>query len=304
MKFTKLLLNEKILYALLLFGSLQESVSITVWNFFIHVNVTVVGDLVLNFVSWGVSDLWVVRVVCCVVSEASIVVIDWVDVDAVGVVVEWLDVVDVVGDFVNCVHVWVVGVDVVSVLGDYRSRVDVVVFSGDDWFDSVLFGVLVLGGVGILVVLSWSVVSVDWLGVGVLMDINDWVVVWVVWVVRVAGWVGVDCLVIVVDGFVVDWGNLVGSEVLEVVLDGLMWHGNVPLSSVVLVGTSMSVCGVVGVLEGDVAVLIIMVVGSVVDFVISFVIDVLVSNRVMFGLSALNMWLNLVNAGLLERSVV
>jgi uncharacterized membrane protein SirB2 len=50
----------------------------------------------------------------------------------------------------------------------------------------VLFGVLVLSGVGIFVVLGVSVVSAGWLSVGVLLDINNIVMVWVVWVVRVS----------------------------------------------------------------------------------------------------------------------
>lgn len=189
-----------------------------------------------------------------------------------------------------------------------RSRVVVVVFSGDDWVDSVLFGVLVLGAVGVLVVLNWSVVSADWLGVGVFVHVND-CVVWVVWVVGVSGWVGVNSLVIVVNGFVVNWGNLVGPKLLEIVRNSLMWHGDIPLSSVVLVVSDrvsimVESMLVVSVLEGNSAVLVIVVVGSVVDFVIGLVVDELVSHRVVLGLPALNMGSDLVNAGLLERSMV
>jgi len=80
----------------------------------------------------------------------------------------------------------VVGVDVMSWLSDMRSRVVVVRVTGDEWVDGVLFSVLVLSGVGILVALSVSVVSVGWLSVGVLVNVNDIVMVWVVWVVRVS----------------------------------------------------------------------------------------------------------------------
>jgi len=65
----------------------------------------------------------------------------------------------------------------------------------------VLFSVLVLSSVGIFVVLSWSQVSVSWLSVGVLMNINNFVVVWVM---RISSWVGVDSLVVVMDCFVID----------------------------------------------------------------------------------------------------
>lgn len=60
------------------------------------------------------GDLWVVGIICCVVSETGVVVVDGVDVDGVGIVVDWHGVVGVVGDFVDLVDVWVVGVDVVG----------------------------------------------------------------------------------------------------------------------------------------------------------------------------------------------
>lgn len=41
----------------------------------------------------------------------------------------------------------------------------------------MLLSVGVLGGVSSLVVVSGSVVRVDWLGVGVAVHINDWMVV-------------------------------------------------------------------------------------------------------------------------------
>ena len=38
-------------------------------------------DLVLNFVSWGMGDLWMVGIVCCVVSKSFVVVVDWLNVN-------------------------------------------------------------------------------------------------------------------------------------------------------------------------------------------------------------------------------
>jgi len=61
--------------------SLEESVSIAVRNFFVHVNASVVGNLVLNFVSWRVGNLWVVSIICCVVGVSLVVVVDWVNID-------------------------------------------------------------------------------------------------------------------------------------------------------------------------------------------------------------------------------
>ena len=88
-----------------------------------------------------------------------------------------------------------------------------------------------------------------------------------------------------------------------------MWHSDIPFSSVVLmsvVGVSEGVVAVtvVSVFESDSAVLILLVVGAVFDLVVSLVIDELVSDGVVLSLSALNMWGNLMNGGLLERSVV
>lgn len=157
---------------------------ISVGNFFVHVNATVVRNLVLNFVSWGVSDLWVVGIVSCVVCVTLVVVVDWL---VVGIMVDIVvHVVDVVWNISVDVGIVVMVVDVVGLESDLWLSVVVVRVTGDEWVDGVLFGVLVLSGVGIFVVLSVSVVSAGWLSVGVLLDINNIVMVWVVWVVRVS----------------------------------------------------------------------------------------------------------------------
>ena len=152
---------------------------ISVGNFFVHVNATVVRNLVLNFVSWRVSDLWVVGIVSCVVCVTLVVVVGWLVVGIMDFVVH-------VGVVHIGVSVVVVIVDVVGLKSDLWRSVVVMSVTGDEWVDGVLFGVLVLSGVGIFVVLGVSVVSTGWLSVGVLLDINNIVMVWVVWVVRVS----------------------------------------------------------------------------------------------------------------------
>jgi len=154
-------------------------VPISVGNFFVHVNATVVRNLVLNFVSWRVSDLWVVGIVSCVVCVTLVVVVGWLVVGIMDFVVH-------VGVVHIGVSVVVVIVDVVGLESDLWLSVVVVSVTGNEWVDGVLFGVLVLSGVGIFVVLGVSVVSTGWLSVGVLLDINNIVMVWVVWVVRVS----------------------------------------------------------------------------------------------------------------------
>jgi len=203
----------------------------------------------------------------------------------------------------------VVGVDVVSWLSDMRSRVVVVRVTGDEWVDGVLFSVLVLSGVGILVALSVSVVSVGWLSVGVLVNVNNIVMVWVMRVVRVSSGVDVSGLVVVMNSLVINWNNLVLSPSLSVMGDSLVWHSNVPFSSVVLmsvvwVSEVVIAMSLVSVFEGDSAVLILLVVGTVLNFVISLMIFKFVSNGVMFSLSTFDVWSNLVDSSLLKRSMV
>jgi len=158
-------------------------VPISVGNFFVHVNATVVTHLVLNFVSWRVSDLWVVGIVSCVVCVTLVVVVGWL---VVGIMVDIVVHVSVDSVVHIGVSVVVMVVDVVGLESDLWLSVVVVRVTGDEWVDGVLFGVLVLSGVGIIVVLGVPVVSVGWLSVGVLLDINNIVMVWVVWVVRVS----------------------------------------------------------------------------------------------------------------------
>ena len=251
----------------------------------------------------------VVSIILRVVSISIPVVIDWVYIHLVGVVVlrAVLNVVDIM--VFNMVFDWVAVIVhvVVSRLCYIGSRVVVVVGSGDVWLNMVVLSVLVLGGVSGFVVLSWASVGMDWLGVGVLVNIHDWVVVLIMRMVRVTSWVGVDSLIIVVDGLVVDWLNLVGSEALEIVTDSFVWCVNIVCSHVVVVMIivmSMSSVVVVDILELNLMVVLIVMVGSVINFVLGLMVNKLMGDIVVLSLTSLNMWLNLVNASLLKRSVV
>jgi len=107
----------------------------------------------------------------------------------------------------------------------------------------------------------------------------------------------------------VNGDNLVLHPSLGVVGDSLVWNGNIPFSSVVLmsvVGVSVGVVAVtvVSVFESDSAVLILLVVGAVLNFVISLMIDELVSHGVVLSLLALNMWHDFMNRCLFESSMV
>ena len=148
----------------------------------------------------------------------------------------------------------------------------------------------------------------DWLRVGVLVNIYDWVVV-LVGMVRIASWVGVDGLIIMMDGLVVNWLNVVRSIALNIVSDSLMGSAHIVLSHVVVMAmvtivASMMVMIIVNILELNLVVLITVVVGLVVNFMLSLVVDEFVSNLMTLGLVALNNWLNLVNGCMLERPVV
>ena len=172
----------------------------------------------------------------------------------------------------------------------------------------VFLSVCVLGGVSGFVVLSWASVGMDWLSVGVLVNIHDWVVVLIMGMVRVTSWVGVDSLVIVVDGLVVDWLNLVGSVALEIVSDFLMWRSHIVCCHVVVMViiyvVSMMTVIVVNILKLNLMVVFAVLVGTVVNFVFSLMVDKLMGNFVMLSLTSLNLWLNLVNGSLLKCSVV
>ena len=122
------------------------------------------------------------------------VAMDWVHVHAVRVVMSVM-VSIVVGIVVGIVHNGVVDVMVavmmtivvgivvgVSLVVSWLSHnwvsvVVSVVVGVARWGNLVLLSVAVLGGVSSLVVVSGSVVRVDWLGVGVAVDIDDWMVV-------------------------------------------------------------------------------------------------------------------------------
>lgn len=201
--------------------------------------------------SWGVIGVWGMSIICCVVIESMAMIVDWIDMNGVGIVVDWLMVyfvgeivvdwlmVDFVVDIVMVVVMIVVvnivmSVNMVSWLSNMRSRVVVMVGSSDDWVNSVLFSVLVLSLVLGFPVLSWSIVSVGWLSVRVLMDVNNWMMVGVMWVVWISSWVGVDSLVVVVNGFTVDWMNLMFGVLFAVVRDSLVWNNYIPFRSVVL----------------------------------------------------------------------
>lgn len=201
--------------------------------------------------SWGVIGVWGMSIICCVVIESMAMIVDWIDMNGVGIVVDWLMVyfvgeivvdwlmVDFVVDIVMVVVMIVVvnivmSVNMVSWLSNMRSRVVVMVGSSDDWVNSVLFSVLVLSLVLGFPVLSWSIVSVGWLSVRVLMDVNNWMMVGVMWVVWISSWVGVDSLVVVVNGFTVDWMNLMFGVLFAVMRDSLVWNNYIPFRSVVL----------------------------------------------------------------------
>ena len=171
------------------------------------------------------------------------------------------------------------------------------------WCNLVFLSVGVLLSVFTLVMVSWSVVGVDWLSVRVVVHIDDWVMVVRFWVVRITSWVSVYGLVLVVNSLVVDWLNLVCCVVLKIVVNGLVWSSHIVLSHVVIVVATMSVV-VINILEFNLVVVFTIFVCSVVNLVLSLVIDVLMSDGVMFSLMSLNMWFNFMDSSLLKRSMV
>ena len=234
----------------------------------------------------------------------SILVVDWFVVDCL--VVDW---------FVVDWHLvdWLMVYFMVNFLMSWGcndwSRVVVVMVLGDDWFDVVLFSVLVLRVMISFVVRRWSRVGVDWLSVRMLVYINNWVVVSFVLVVRVISWVGVDSLVVMMNFLMMNWLNLMGLIAFQIVRDSLVGHTNIISSGVmlmviVMVPVVVVIMVVMSVLEFNSTVLIIMVVGTVFDFMISFVVNELVFHGMMFSLTSFNMGLNLVNASLLKWSMV
>ena len=293
--------------------------SIAVWNLFVHMDGAIMLDLILNLMCWGV-----VSVVMGLVMVAMAAVY-WLDINAVGVmVISMVTVmmgimVDIMVDVVvvNIVVYVMVGSVVSIIMGVVMSVSLVMGWLSDDWM-AVVFSVvmrvsrwcyLMFFSVGVLlsvftfVMVSWSVIGVDWLSVSMVVHIDDWVMVVGIWVVRITGWVSVNGLVLVVNSLVVDWLNFVSSIVLNIVVDGLMWSSHIVLSHVVIVMTTMSVV-MINILELHLVVVFTVLVCSVVNFMFSLVINVLMSNGVMFSLTSLNMWFNLMDSGLLKRSMV
>ena len=293
--------------------------SIAVWNLFVHVDGAIMLDLILNLMCWGV-----VSVVMGLVMVAMAAVY-WLDINAVGVmVISMVTVmmgimVDIMVDVVvvNIVVYVMVGSVVSIIMGVVMSVSLVMGWLSDDWM-AVVFSVvmrvsrwcyLMFFSVGVLlsvftfVMVSWSVIGVDRLSVSMVVHIDDWVMVVGIWVVRITGWVSVNGLVLVVNSLVVDWLNFVSSIVLKIVVDGLMWSSHIVLSHVVIVMTTMSVV-MINILELHLVVVFTVLVCSVVNFMFSLVINVLMSNGVMFSLTSLNMWFNLMDSGLLKRSMV
>ena len=249
--------------------------------------------------SWGVGCVSVcmvnsmVSIVLSVVSVSVVVIIDWFNVHLVGVMMlNWVGIV---------VHF------VVSWLCYMRSGVVVMVGSGDVWFNVVLHIVLMLCSVSGFVVLAWAGVGVGWLSVGVLVNIHNWVVVLlVVWVMGISSWVNVSCLIIVMDGFVVDWFDIVRCVALKFMMDSFMWCANIVLSHMVVVMVIVAMVSmiVVNILELNFMVVLAILVGLMINFVLSLMINKFMLNCMALSLTALYNWLNLVNRCFLKRSMV
>ena len=214
-----------------------------------------------------------------------------------------------VSKVVLIVVVIVMGVDVVSCLSNVRCREVVVVVSSDYWVNSVLLSVLMLAGMRRFVVFWMSIVGACWLGEGVLVDIDNWVVVWVMWVMRISSWIGVDSLIIVMNSFMVNWCHLVANVLFNIMRDSLVRNSHIPfrlvmMMVIIVVSIVIVIMVVMSILEGYSSVFIIMVEGAVINFMISFMIYEFMLDSVVLGLATFNMWYNLVNGCLLERSVV
>ena len=298
--------------------SLQEAVSIAVWNLFVHVDGAIMLDLILNLMCWGVVSVVVGLVM------VTMAAVYWLDINAVGVMmISMVTVmmgimVDIMVDVVVNIVVYVMVGSVVSIIMGVVMSVSLVMgWLGDDgvavvfsvvmrvsrWCNLMFLSVGVLLSVFTFVMVSWSVVGMDWLSVSMVVHIDDWVMVVGVWMVRITGWVSVNGLVLVVNSLVVDWFNLMSCVLLKIVVDGLMWSSHIVLSHVVVMMASVSVV-VVNILELNLVVVFTIFVCSVVNLVLSLVIDVLMSDRVMLSLMSLNMWFNLMDSSLLKRSMV
>ena len=167
---------------------------------------------------------------------------------------------------------------VVGWLGNDWSTVIISVMVGvSRWGNLMLFTISVMACVLTLVMVSWSMIGMDWLGVSVLVYIDDWVVMVGVWVVWVTGWVSVHSLVLVIDSFVVDWLNIVSCVVLKIVVNSLMRSSHIVLSHMVVMMSSVSVV-VVNILELYLVMVFTVFVRSVINLMLSLMINILVSD--------------------------
>ena len=140
-----------------------------------------------------------------------------------------------------------------------------------------------------------------------LMNINNSVMV--IRMVRVSSWVRVNRLVIVMDGFMMDWLYLMRSIAFDIMRDCFMWHEDIISSGmmvmvVVVVSMVVLIRMIMSVLELYNTVLIIVVVGVMINFMICFMVNIFVTHIMVFRLTALNMRFNLVNRCLFKRPMV
>merc|ERR1711920_1133250 len=161
-----------------------------------------------------------VAIVLRVVSVSVLMVIDWVNVNFMGVMV--LNWVGIVMHFV------------VSWFCYMRYRVIIMMACSNVWLNVVLNIILMLRSMSGFVVLSWLSVGVDWFCVGVFMNIYDWVVILIMGVMRISSWVNVGCLVIVMDNFMVEWLNVMAGVAFKIMTDSLMWCTNIIFSHMVV----------------------------------------------------------------------
>ena len=160
--------------------SLQEAVSVSVGVRYLLVHVS-------DFVSWSM--------VAKVMGGVGVVMaVHWVHIHAMRVVMNVMMVVvvsivmDVVDDSVVNVMVAIMMTIVVSIVVgvsfvvswlcyNWVAVVVSVMVRVAGWGNLVLLSVGMLGGVSSFVVMSWSMIRVDWLSVSVTMHINDWMMV-------------------------------------------------------------------------------------------------------------------------------
>ena len=193
---------------------------------------------------------------------------------------------------------------VVGWLGNDWSTVIISVMVGvSRWGNLMLFTISVMACMFTLIMVSWSMIGMDWLGVSVLVYIDNWVVMVGVWVVWVTSWVSVHSLVFVIDSFVVDWLNIVSGVVLNIVVNSLMRSSHIVLGHMVVMVSSVSVV-VVNILELYLVMVFTVFVRSVINLMLSLMINILVSDRVVLSLTSLNMWLDFMDSCLLKRSMV